>query len=303
MDEIEIKDVVRQVLKEVLKSQPKENSNSKRKLANENIARWLGRTEEKARFEIKPIKQTPPHEPKGNIPNPRKPEKLASLLEHTPARLGVWRAGTRYLTRVALKLRADHAVAKDAVYAELPDDLATQNGWVPLQTLAKTKEEFLLRPDLGRQLSVESLKLVQEKGIKNPDVQITVADGLSSWAAQRYAKPLVEELTSLLKAKGHSVGTIFCVKYSRIAIQDVIGETLNAKVSIILLGERPGLGSGDSLSNYMIYGPKVGALNARKSMISNIHTNGYSPQQAATLTFDMITKMIEQKTSGIDLKV
>jgi ethanolamine ammonia-lyase small subunit len=93
------------------------------------------------------------------------------------------------------------------------------------------------------------------------------------------------------------------VKYYRIAIQDVIGEALGAKISMILLGERPGLGTGDSLSNYIVYGPKVGIVNARKSMISNIHPAGHKPEEAARITMYMVEKMFEQKISGVELKI
>jgi len=317
----QIRDIVKEVLSDVLKkelgaepSTPKisKASNDKRTLAKENIARWLGH----GMGLRAPVPQSVAPLPKINAPHPenepgtrslvphaRKPEKLEEMLQTTPARVGVWRAGTRYLTKVGLKLRADHAVAKDAVYTELTKGFAEGQGWVPLETKATSKEEFLLRPDLGRKLCDASLKIVQEKAIKNPDIQITVADGLSSWAAERYAVPMVKELVRLCAEKGYSVGTIFCVHYSRIAIQDVIGEAVNAKVSMILLGERPGLGSGDSLSNYIVYGPKIGIVNARKSMISNIHPAGHKPEEAAKLTMYMIEKMFEQKISGVELKI
>jgi ethanolamine ammonia-lyase small subunit len=354
IDQRHIQEVVKQVLTEVLAqkapadfqpfaaSKPtlKEPAGARHKLADENIARWLGHESSRGsqagdrRFnfrvpthsggrgsiKLRPLKhkdEIVPHKKKAPeglidsetpidrnfIPNPKKPEKLEAILDTTPARIGVWRAGTRYLTKVALKLRADHAVAKDAVYAELKPGLAESHGWIQLETKAASKEEFLLRLDLGCQLSDRSLQLVKEKGAKNPDIQITVADGLSAWAAERYAVPMVQELMRLCKENGYSVGTIFCVKYSRIAIQDVIGEAVGAKISMILLGERPGLGTGDSLSNYMVYGPKVGIVNAKKSMISNIHNNGHVPEAAAKLTLQMIKAMFEQKCSGVELKV
>lgn len=289
-----VKEIVREVIRDVLAGEksPPRPASSGRKLAEENIARWLGREP-----------KTETKSEKNQIPKAKKPEKLDILLEKSPARLGVWRAGTRYLTKTALKLRADHAVAKDAVYAELPADFAQKNGWIDLRTKAKDKDEYLLRPDLGRILDDASLQTVKEKGIKNPDVQITLADGLSPWATERHAKAFTDELVKLCAGEGWSVGTIFCVKYSRIAIQDVIGEAVNAKVSMILLGERPGLGGGDSLSNYMIYGPKIGAVNALKSMISNIHPGGHAPVEAARITVSMVKKMFEQKCSGIELKI
>lgn len=299
-----IREVVREVLTEViknrpeLKSPPKSTSKelspvekfSSRTLAQKNIAKWLGRDSDSVE----------------SIATSRSVEKIKEIAKQVainPARLGVWRAGTRYLTKVALKFRADHAVAKDAVYAELPEGFAEKNGWVQLYTKAKNKDEYLLRPDFGRQLSDESLQTVLSKGTRGCDIQITVADGLSPWAAERNAKPMVDEMIRLFTQEGFTVGTVFCVKYSRIAIQDVIGEALGAKLSMIILGERPGLGGGDSLSNYMIYGPKVGAVNALKSMISNIHPSGHSPVDAAKLTVNMVKKMFEQKCSGIELKI
>jgi ethanolamine ammonia-lyase small subunit len=285
--------------------------------AQNNIAKWLGKTpevlnsgkkysgRERTSSDDKVLSKSleDPDSIVHFVPKAQKKDKLEELLATSPARLGVWRAGTRYLTKVALKLRADHAVAKDAVYAELPPGFAENYGWVPLQTLAKDKEEFLLRPDYGRSLNEASMKIVSEKAIKNPDIQIIIADGLSPWAAERNAKPMVDELIRLLKENNFTVGTVFCVKYSRIAIQDVIGEAVGAKVSMIILGERPGLGGGDSLSNYMIYNPKVGAVNALKSMISNIHPTGHAPKDAAKLTLSMVKSMFEQKCSGINLKI
>lgn len=289
LNQEEVKKIVREVLGQALaKNLPAPATsltqiNNKNDLAKKNIARWLGKSETIEKISESFVEE---HKPATNA-----------------ARLGIWRTGTRYLTKVALKFRADHAVAKDAVYAELPKNFAENNGWIQLYTKAKDKEEYLLRPDLGRQLCDESLQVVRQQGTQNCDVQIIVADGLSPWAAERHAKPMVDELKKLFTQANMSVGEVFCVKYSRIAIQDVIGEALNAKVSMIILGERPGLGGGDSLSNYMIYGPKVGAVNALKSMISNIHPGGYSPRQAAELTVSMVKKMFEQKCSGIELKV
>lgn len=300
----EIRDIVKDVLVEILSKEepvPVPAPKDSRVLAKENIARWLGQSTESSENYLPKIKPKTA-ETKSLVPNARKPEKLEAMLNTTPARVGVWRTGTRYLTKVALKLRADHAVAKDAVYTELPAEFAASHGWIALNTKAKSKEEFLLRPDLGRQLDDASLKIVQEKAIKNPDIQITVADGLSSWAAERYALPMIKELQTLCNNK-YSIGTIFCVKYSRIAIQDVIGEIAGAKISMILLGERPGLGTGDSLSNYIVYGPKVGIVNAKKSMLSNIHPAGHKPEEAARITMYMIEKMFEQKTSGVELKI
>jgi ethanolamine ammonia-lyase small subunit len=281
---------LRKMIREIVRRETPlvETAIDPRRLAKENIARWLG--ERKV-------------DSKSLVPKAKHPEKMNLMMEQSPARLGVWRAGTRYLTKVALKFRADHAVAKDAVYAELLAGFAEKNSWIALQSEATSKEEFLLRPDLGRKLNRASQKLVLEKGLKNADVQITVADGLSPWAAERHSKAMVDELVDLFKRDGLTVGPVFCVKYSRIAIQDEIGEMLNAKVSMIILGERPGLGGGDSLSNYIVYGPKGGTVNAKKSMISNIHPKGHTPIEAAHLTFSMVKKMLEQKCSGIDLKI
>jgi len=322
IDKTQLSELVRKVLAEVLSdkvthTEPVLEKKPTRNLAQENIARWLGHSLQKTQTRNSTALKLPiitsqddakaktqtPSDNENLIPNPRKPEKLTAALEHSPARLGVWRAGTRYLTSVALKLRADHAIAKDAVYAEMPAHFAEKNNWVPLTTKATNKEKFLLRPDLGRQLDDKSLLLVREKAIKNPDIQITVADGLSSWAAERFAPAMVAELQKLFSEAKMTVGTIYCVRFSRIAVQDVIGEAVGAKVSMILLGERPGLGTGDSLSNYMIYGPKVGTVNANKSMISNIHATGHTPIDAARLTFSMVKKMFEQGCSGVKLKI
>lgn len=241
-------------------------------------------------------------EPKYNlIPQPKNPSLLLKFLRATSARLGVWRAGVRPLTKVVLDFQADHAIAKSAVYEEYPKDKVQTLGLLEVQSQIKNKEEFLLRPDLGRQLAPESAQIIASKCIQNPDVQIVVSDGLSGLALEVNAEKLLPELTRVLQAKGYSLGTPVYCKYGRVQLQDRIGEIVKAKTCVILIGERPGLGTGDGLSAYLIYQPNSESTHANRNCISNIHPRGLDPVEAAKYIEFTLTKMFEQKTSGVDL--
>jgi ethanolamine ammonia-lyase small subunit len=228
----------------------------------------------------------------------------AEAAEHTTALLGIGHVGTRYATDVVLQFQAELAVAHSAVEAELPDDFASGAGMVALRSRCGSHREFLLRPDLGRRLDEPSLAEVREARRRfagDIDVQIILADGLSATACVGSGKALVAAMTAACERRGLRVGPPMCAKYARVWLQDEIGAEMRAKVAAILLGERPGLGTGDGLSAYVVYGPKVGNVDGQRNMISNIHARGVAPEVAGDRLAALAAAMIEQRVSGVDL--
>jgi ethanolamine ammonia-lyase small subunit len=220
---------------------------------------------------------------------------------HTTALLGIGHVGTRYATDVVLQFQAELAVAHEAVAAELPEGWAEQQGLLPLQSRVTSHREFLLRPDLGRRLSEASLQRLRAEASKDIDVQIILADGLSAVACMGSGMTLLTALEGACAAQGMRVGSRICAKFSRVWLQDEIGEEVRARVAIILLGERPGLGTGDGLSAYLVYQPQVGKTDGDRNMMSNIHPRGTSPEQAAERLALLARAMLEQERSGVAL--
>ena len=233
------------------------------------------------------------------------PQRRSAFAErsaaHTTALVGIGQVGTRYYSDVVLQFQAELAVAHGAVATELPSDWAEKKGYLPLQSRVTGHREFLLRPDLGRRLTAESVALLREKAKKNVDVQPILADGLSAVACMGAGPDLMRLFIEACERRGWSVGTPVCAKFSRVWLEDEIGELTGAKVAVILLGERPGLGTGDGLSAYLVYGPKVGNTDSNRNMMSNIHARGTPPAEAAQRLAVLTGAMLEQKTSGVPL--
>lgn len=231
----------------------------------------------------------------------RDPQELQRITQLTPARIVQGRTGTRHLTKVYVGIRAEHAIALDAVHSEVPDDYARKLGALSLRTRAKDKEDYLLFPDHGRRLDDASRALVEKDASRGVDVQIIAADGLSPWAILRQGEQLVPLLKSALEGKGFSVGRPLFVKYARIGVQDEIGVLTHAKSTVILVGERPGLGTGDSLSIYTAFKPRLGQDNAEKNCISNIRPLGHPPAAAARDCADLLRKTFDAGGGGVHL--
>ncbi|PJI09365.1 MULTISPECIES: ethanolamine ammonia-lyase subunit EutC [Clostridium] len=238
-----------------------------------------------------------------NIDNPEDMEMCKILKESTPARICVGRAGTRFKTNTLLKFRADHAVAMDAVWSSVDENLIDELKFLKVQTLVKDKEEYITRPDLGKKFSFETTDYIKEKCINAPEVQIIAGDGLSSTAINANLKDVYSIVTDGLKSKGYSVGTPIFVKYSRVATMDKISEALNAKVTIILIGERPGLATGESMSCYMAYEASSNKPESQRTVISNIHRNGTPPVEAGAQIVHLIELMMQEKKSGVELRI
>ena len=234
-------------------------------------------------------------------PRPEKQPFAAEAARHTTALVGIGHVGTRYATDVVLQFQAELAITHTAVGAELPEDWAESQGFVPVVSRVTSHREFLLRPDLGRRLSDDSLAVVKSRCTKNVDVQIVVADGLSAVACMQTGKPLYDAVASACAARGLSVGSPIAARFARVWLEDEIGQEVGAKVAMILLGERPGLGTGDGLSAYVVFDPKVGNTDGDRTMISNIHMRGIPPDAAAQRLAALAQAMIAQRCSGVTL--
>jgi ethanolamine ammonia-lyase small subunit len=234
-------------------------------------------------------------------PRPEKRPFAAEAARHTTALLGIGHVGTRYATDVALQFQAELAVAHAAVAAELPEGWAEANGFLPLETRVTSHREFLLRPDLGRRLDEASLEAVRARCQRGVDVQLIVADGLSAVACVGTGKQLHDAVAAACAARGLTVGTPIAARYARVWLEDEIGQEVGAKVAMILLGERPGLGTGDGLSAYVVYEPRLGKTDGDRNMISNIHPRGMPPGEAAARLAALAQAMIAQRTSGVSL--
>ncbi len=237
------------------------------------------------------------------VDNPKSLEFCRRLKETTNARLCIGRAGERFKTETLLKFRADHAIAMDAVWSYVDEKLIDKLGFFKVQTMVKDKEEYIRRPDLGRIFSPETMESIVKNCKHNPDVQIIAADGLSSYAINANLEDIYGILVDGLTDKGYTLGTPIFVKYSRVATMDKISEALNAKVTIQLIGERPGLATGESMSCYMAYEAAVSKGESQRTIVSNIYRKGIPPVEAGAQIIHLTDILMREKKSGTTLKV
>lgn len=238
------------------------------------------------------------------VPSPSKPEQLDLIKRSTPARIAVWRSGTRYKTETMLRFLADHAAARDAVHKELPERLIERLNLPVFQTECTSKDEFLTRPDLGRRLAKESKdKLKDFTGNPKKRVVIFFADGLSTTAIDTNGEDTYRSALEGFKSYGIETGAPFLIKYGRVPIEDEVSEITDAEVVVLLIGERPGLATAESMSAYIAYRATVGMDEARRTVISNIHKNGTPAIEAGAYIADIVRTMLEKKASGLDLKM
>ena len=234
---------------------------------------------------------------------PQRGHAADQAARHTTALVGIGHVGTRYATDVVLQFQAELAVAHEAVAAELPEGWGAGHELLELRSRCTDHREFLLRPDLGRRLDDDSVARLRERGRRDVDVQIILADGLSARACVGTGVQLVKLLSAECTRRGWSVGVPVCAKFARVWLEDEIGEEVNARVAVIILGERPGLGTGDGLSAYLVHEPRIGKTDGDRNMISNIHERGTVPEQAASRLAQLIGAMLAQRTSGVDLDI
>ncbi len=228
-------------------------------------------------------------------------ESLLRMMSKTPARIAEGRAGGRLKTSTYLTLRADHAMARDSVFKGVDQNLIEELGLFTIQTKCRNINEHLTRPDLGRMFNDDMISKIKSSCKANPQVQIYVSDGLSSAAVEANAKDIIPSIFQGLQNYNISVGTPFFVKYGRVPAMDVISETLGSEITCVLIGERPGLATANSMSAYIVYRGTVGMPEARRTVVSNIHSGGIGAVEAGAYIADIIKKMLELKVSGVDL--
>ncbi|HBH1338089.1 TPA: ethanolamine ammonia-lyase subunit EutC [Clostridioides difficile] len=236
------------------------------------------------------------------VKNPKDAEAYLDMKAKTPARLGIGRAGTRYKTETVLRFRADHAAAQDAVFSYVDEEFIKENNMFAVETLCKDKDEYLTRPDLGRKFSPETINNIKSKFDTNQKVLILVGDGLSSAAIEANLKDCVPAIKQGLKMYGIDSSEILFVKHCRVGAMDHLGEELGCEVICMLVGERPGLVTAESMSAYIAYKPYIGMAEAKRTVISNIHKGGTTAVEAGAHIAELIKTMLDKKASGIDLK-
>jgi ethanolamine ammonia-lyase small subunit len=246
----------------------------------------------------------PPEDDKLARPEYDLPEILNKVRAQTPARLLAGRSGAAYRTDTQLELREAHAAARDAVRAELNlskdlgDDFVQRWNLFEVCSQAASKEEYLLRPDLGRHLNDAARAEVKKRCTKGQDLQVVIGDGLSVTAVASQVPRLLPLLDEGAKTRGWSVGQIFVIRHCRVGILNEIGELLEPKVAILLIGERPGLATAESLSAYMAYQPKASDTDANRNLISNIHRRGVTTEHAVERILNLAAAMMKNQVSG-----
>jgi ethanolamine ammonia-lyase small subunit len=241
---------------------------------------------------------------KPGIENPADAEGLQLLMETTTSRLGAGRAGPRYRTASWLLFQADQAVTQDTLYRDVTPETLAAAGLLKVGSAIKEgKEEYLLRPDLGRMLSEEAKKIIEEKCVKNPNIQVCVGDGLSAEAVEVNLPRLLPVLQQGCRSAGLTMGTPFFIELCRVGIMNDIGDIIQPDVLMLLIGERPGLGRAQSLSIYMGYRPRSGHTDADRDVICNIFDNGgTNPLEAGAFAVQYAQRMIKHQASGVKLK-
>lgn len=239
------------------------------------------------------------------------PNPWQELRRLTPARIALGRAGTSLPTAAHLDFQFAHAQARDAVH--LPFDHAALSAALAergretllVHSAAADRHTYLQRPDLGRRLDPESAALLRRHAEAHPqgyDLAVVIADGLSALAVQRHALPFLERMEEQVQAEGWSLSPVVLVQQGRVAVGDEVGELLRARMVVILIGERPGLSSPDSLGLYFTWAPRIGLNDAYRNCISNVRLEGLSYGTAAHRLLYLMREACRRQLSGVQLK-
>jgi len=238
---------------------------------------------------------------------PLQPDSWTQLRAHTSARIALGRAGVSIPTREVLAFKMDHAHARDAIYSTLDVEALRarleQMGLsvTSVETQAKTREVYIQRPDLGRRLSPQDAANTADISARG-ELVLVIADGLSAEAVNRHAPPLLAQLLPLLRSADVTVQRAVLARQGRVALGDDVGGILQAETGLVLIGERPGLTSPDSLGAYLTFGPRVGLTDESRNCVSNIRPEGLPYEIAARKLFYLITEARRLKLSGVHLK-
>lgn len=234
------------------------------------------------------------------------PNPWEKLRQFTAARIALGRAGTSMPTQPQLAFAQAHAQARVAVHREVDFDalereLQALGAVVRLHSAAHDRPTYLQRPDLGRRLSEDSQALLQQQAADSPDVVFVIADGLSSLAIERNAQAFLQRLLPAIE-KDWRVGPLVLVKNARVAVGDEVGAALDAALVVVLVGERPGLSSPDSMGIYLTWSPRVGLTDESRNCISNVRLEGMSYAQAVHKLRYLMEQARERQLLGVRLK-
>jgi ethanolamine ammonia-lyase small subunit len=236
------------------------------------------------------------------------PDLIEKIRARTPARVLADRTGAAYRTGTQLELRQAHASARDAVRFELDlkrdlgQEFVQQWKLFTVSTMAGSKDEYLRRPDLGRRLNENARSQLGAHCAAQADLQVVIGDGLSVTAVSTQVPPLLPLLAEKARARGWKMGELFAVHYCRVGVINDVGALLQPKVVVLLIGERPGLATAESLSAYMAFQPRAGHNDSNRNLISNIHARGVGTENAASRIIDLAEQMMRRHTSGVELK-
>jgi ethanolamine ammonia-lyase small subunit len=262
--------------------------------------------DERVMADIKTDPKANPEADSSNAPSSLTASPWDALRRFTNARIALGRAGSSLPTAPLLAFNLSHAQARDAVHQPLDVNAlhaalrAAGFSTLDAESAAPDRDHYLRRPDLGRQLNDESTARLRAHEDKDFDVIFVVADGLSAYAATRHAMPLLARMRS--KLDGVRVGPVVVARQARVALGDGIGELLRARIVVMLIGERPGLSSPDSLGVYLTYEPRVGRSDAERNCISNVRPEGLPYEAAAFKLHYLLNEAVRLKLTGVKLK-
>lgn len=230
------------------------------------------------------------------------------LKHFTAARIAMGRTGTSIPLQHLLQFNLAHAHARDAVYSVLDDEALVKDlmqlglSAIQIHSQARNRQEYLQRPDLGRLPDDVSLQTIYQHAVIPCDISIIVADGLSARAVNAHAVPLLDILVPMLHTAGYTLAPFCVAAQARVALADPVAHALQARLSIILIGERPGLSAADSMGAYLTYAPRPGLTDESRNCISNIRPQGLPYQPAAEKIFYLVQEALRRGLSGVQLK-
>jgi len=236
------------------------------------------------------------------VQSPANAGRFLALKKRTPARLGSGRAGARYKTITMLRFRADHAAAQDSVFSLVEPSFYQKHSYPFVQTMCKDKEEYLTRPDLGRKFDEKNQTVIRNACGDKPRILLVIGDGLSSNAITANAADCEAAIRQGLSRHGITPGKTLFVQYARVGASDHIGQITGAELVCMLVGERPGLVTSESMSAYITYKPFPGIAESKRTVISNIHRQGTPAPEAGAHIADVLVTILEKQASGIDLR-
>jgi len=228
-------------------------------------------------------------------------DQLLKMKKATPARIGIGHTGARCKTKAMLRFSADQAAAADAVFTEVGPEVIEHLGVFSIKTKCSSKDDMIKRPDWGRIIEEDQQEILLSRCIWNPQVQIYFGDGLCSPAIAANITDLFPVIQKELEYQGITVGTPFFVRYCRVNTARTIGPLLGAEVVCVLIGERPGLISAQSMSAYIAYRPHPDMQESEYTVVSNISRHGTPPVEAAAHIAELIQEILASRKSGLTI--